>query len=236
MKNGKNQNKNGRKGKRAFSKTPLRGGALSNAHAPPVVRFSPMCFGFPDKLLTRLRYCDTLNMTCTSGAVGKEIFRWNSTYDIDVTNTGHQPLYRDTYASIYDQYAVVRATARFTIVNVNTGISVVCGHVTDDDTNISSQFNTLMEQNHGDHCILTPLAGSHSSHTFDTTWDCQEVLGIDPYASESYKTAVAADPTETSTLGIWAVPQDGSSTTTLQVIIEIIQEVLWTELTTPTIS
>lgn len=235
MKNERTKRNQKRKGSKPFRNT-LRSGANTNSHNPPIVRFSPNVFGFPDRLLTRLRYADVKNITSTIGALGTAVFRWNSCYDPDFSGVGHQPLYRDTYASVYDQYAVVRATARFTFVNVSTTISAIVGHVTDDDTSISGNFNVLMEQSHGSRAILTPLAGSKSAHTFDVNWDCQEVLGIDPFTSQTYKTSVSTDPSETSALGLWVIAQDGTSTITLQVVIEIIQEVLWTELSTPTIS
>jgi hypothetical protein len=183
--------------------------------------------------MTKLRYCDYHNLTSTSGALAKLTYRWNSTFDPYQTGVGHQPLYRDTYAGIYDHYAVVRATAIIRVVNPGT-VSSLFGAITDDDSSSSATFQTLMEQNHGRHSELTPLTGSKSDDTFVMTWDCKQILSIDPFTSEEYKTAVGSDPTEESYLVVWAIPVDGSSTNTLGVTIELIQEVLWTELTTPT--
>jgi hypothetical protein len=211
-------------------------GASNNLQNPPVVRFTPNVYGFPDRLLTQLRYSDVMNITGTAGAVGFQNFRWNSTFDPDITNTGHQPLYRDVYAAIYDSYAVIRSRARITIENTSTTYSVVCGAVIDDDSSPTTNFNILMEQNHGVRHLLTPLAGSKSSVTFDMTWDCKQILGIDPYTSQAYKTASTSNPTEASTLSIWMINQDGTNTVTVQGIIELVQEVLWTELSTPSIS
>jgi hypothetical protein len=198
------------------------------------VRFTPSVFGFPDRLVTKLRYSDILNNSSTAGSLVTYIYRWNSTFDPDLSGTGHQPLYRDTYAAVYDQYAVIRATAKVRFDNPNAAVGFICGVVTDDDSSPSSTFQTLMEQSHGQSETLTPLSGSHSSHEFVITWDCASVLNIDPFTSESYKTAVGSNPTEISTLIMWSKPIDGSSTASVQVCVELIQEVLWTELTTPT--
>jgi hypothetical protein len=206
----------------------------NSSHTPPVVRYTPSVFGFPDRLLTKLRYSDILNNASVTGSLVTYIFRWNSTFDPDLSGTGHQPLYRDTYASIYDQYAVTKATATIRFDNPNAAVGFVCGVVTDDDSTPSSTFQTLMEQNHGISTTLTPLSGSHSSHVFTITWDCQKVLNIDPFTSESYKTAVGSNPTEISTLIMWSKPVDGSSTASVQLCVDLVQEVLWTELTTPT--
>lgn len=203
-----------------------------NVHRPPIVRYTPNVFGFPDRLMTKLRYVDIQNNVSTVGALVKHVFRWNSTFDPDFSVAGHQPLYRDTYASVYDQYSVVSARAKIRFDNPNI-IGFVVGVLTDDDTSTSTTFQTLMEQNHGQSDTLTTASGSHSSREFIITWDCASVLNIDPYTSEAYKTAVGSDPTEVSTLIVWSLPIDASTTATIQFKIELEQDVLWTELTTP---
>jgi hypothetical protein len=191
-------------------------------------------FGFPDRIVTRLRYVDYHNLTCTAGALGTYIYRWNSLFDPNQTGTGHQPLYFDTLAGVYDQYAVISAKAMITFTNPSTTVATLCGVVTDDDTSTSATFQTLMEQNHGQSMLVTPLSGSLSEWTVKPTWDCASVLGIDPFASETYKTAVGSNPTEVSTLAFWAIPSDGASTIILPTRIQLEFEVLFTELTTPT--
>lgn len=188
--------------------------------------------GFPDRLVTKLKYHTLGTLTSTSGAVGTYQWRWNSTFDPDITNTGHQPLYRDTYASLYDQYAVVSASAIIKVVNTNTA-PFICGVVTDDDASPSTNLDTLCEQNHGEHTLLPPQTGALSAHTFRVKWNCKSVLGIDPFSSELYKTAVGSNPTEQSDLTLWAATSD-ASTNTLLFEATIVQEVLWTELSTPT--
>jgi len=236
----KNQNKNRNKSSRSRTRrlprlskksTKQSNSVVSN---PPVVRYTPDVYGFPDRLLTKLRYADVLTAVSTSGALNTYIFRWNSTFDPDLSGTGHQPLYRDTYASVYDQYSVVRAWARVRFDNTSTSVGFVIGCVTDDDASPSTTFQTLMEQSHGLDSTLTALAGSHSSHEFTLTWDASKVLNIDPFSSETYKTAVGSNPTEISSLVMWSKPIDGSSTATCLITVELIQEVLWTELSTPT--
>ncbi len=208
--------------------------AITAVSNPPVVRYTPDVYGFPDRLLTKLRYSDVLTAVSTTGALNTYIFRWNSTFDPDFSGTGHQPLFRDTYASVYDQYAVVRASARIRFDNTSSSVGFIVGVVTDDDTTPSTTFQTLMEQSHGVQTSLTALAGSHSSHEFSVSWDASKILNIDPFSSETYKTAVGSNPTEISSLVMWSKPIDGSSTATCLITIELVQEVLWTELSTPT--
>jgi hypothetical protein len=197
----------------------------------PIVRFSPPVFGFPDRLMTKLRYHQLGNLTSTLGAVGTQVFRWNSIYDPDATGVGHQPLYRDQLAGIYDHYSVVRARAQLRFTNDSADPFAV-GALTDDDTTGPTSIDTLCEQSHGLHAILSPLTGSRSSVRFQLAWDCQKILGIDPFNTQGYKTTVANNPTEESDLICWAADLAGSTAGVLY-DIEIEYEVLWTELADP---
>lgn len=199
-----------------------------------VVRYQPDVFGFPDKLLTRIRYCDNFFITSTGGAQGLQVYRWNSTFDPDYTNSGHQPMYRDTYAAIYNHYSVVSARARIQFVNAVTTVPFMIGITTDDsETGFNTSVNAFREENRSKTHLITPLSGSNSSSFFQATWDCYTILNIDPYASETYKTPVGSNPDEVSTLGIAAWTVD-ASTNSVAFAIELEQTVLWTDLTTPT--
>jgi hypothetical protein len=197
-----------------------------------MVESSRIATGFPNKIVTKLRYHDLLTLTSTAGSLAKYLFRWNSTFDPDFTGTGHQPLYRDTFAGIYDQYSVVSATAVIKFVNSTTTVYQV-GCVTEDDSSSSTLITTLCEQNDGYNTILPPLSGALTTKTFNLSWDCKKKLGIDPYASETYKTANGANATEESFLVLWAAPID-SSTNSVYFEIDLVQTVLYTELQTPT--
>jgi len=221
----KKQRSNGRRS----SQNTNDSGAIANQR---VSRFVPNVFGFPDKLQTTLRYHFLGAINSVSGATGKQVFRWNSVYDPDYTNAGHQPLYRDSFAAVYDQYAVVSARVTIRYTNPNTTTFLV-GALTDDDSTSSTSTDTLCEQSHGMRALLTPLSGSRSEQTFKMTWTCKDVLGIDPYASELYKTGVGSDPTEVSTLILWAADVTGA-TNGILVDVMLEQDVLFTELATPT--
>lgn len=188
--------------------------------------------GFPHSMVAHLRYVDTYALTITSGSLAKQVMRWNSTFDPDSTGTGHQPLYRDIFASIYDQYAVISASIEVKFVN-NTTSTIVCGIVSEDDATSSSTVDTLCEQALGEHTILPPLTGALSTHTFKMNWNCKDFLHIDPFASQTYKTAVGSNPSEESDLVLWATDFDAASIS-VTAHVTLVQEVLWTELTSPT--
>jgi hypothetical protein len=160
--------------------------------------------------------------------------RWNSTYDPDATGTGHQPLYRDTFAGIYSHYAVISAAAVITFINTST-VPLLVGVCNEDDLTAGTDARLLMEMSKGQHKLLPPLTGSLSSITFNIDWDCKKNLSIDPYTSEDYKSFVGENPSEESSLVLWATTVDGSSATGYS-NVSMVQHVLWSELTTQTIS
>lgn len=61
------------------------------------------------------------------GSTGNNVWQFvgNACYDPDLTGIGHQPLYFDNYASVYERYHVTYATISVTVVNhfVNTAVN-----------------------------------------------------------------------------------------------------------------
>jgi len=193
-----------------------------------------LVYGFPDRMQTKLRYNQTVDLISGGGAlVGSRLFRMN---DITIpTASGHQPMYRDTYAAIYENYAVV--ASRLTVKFINTSATNVfkVGAAIDSGISTSSNATELCERSHGQHTILPPLAGSLSSRTFTVPWNCRTILGIDPYTSDQYKTPITSSPTNMSEVQIWVLDlTTGTSGITLDVTIEY--DVLFTELSTPATS
>jgi len=184
-------------------------------------------------MVTKMRYCDTVAVGSTAGAIGKYIWRVNDCFDPDYTSTGHQPLYRDTYASLYDFYTVHTAVATVTFVNPGS-VPAHCGVLLDEDVATSTAYTTLMEQNTGQHKLLPAQNGSLSTHTFTIVFDAWKMFGWDTTASLSSKTLWANTPNVVACLLTWIQPVDLSSTVTYYVNIEIDMTVQCSDLQTPT--
>jgi len=222
---GKRGSKASKGGKQKFSDVIIGGDSKIRS-------FVPRTFGFPLKLMTTLRYHTNMTLASTAGSVAQYGFRWNSIFDPDLTSTGHQPLYRDTFAGIYDHYAVVSARASIFVNNASTTIAQIAVS-TDDDGSPTSTYDTFCEQNLGTRVLLGSINSGSNDFAFSLAWDCKKVLGIDPYASELYKTSVTANPDEQSVLWITNVAyESGSASVGCDVMIEY--DVLFTELATAT--
>lgn len=55
-----------------------------------------------------MRYCDTIAWSLSAGTTQVQQFRMNSTFDPDVTGSGHQPYGRDQLAALFNHYRVFR--------------------------------------------------------------------------------------------------------------------------------
>lgn len=216
---------------RALITTPADGPGIINVSAGP----GSYMLGFPPRILCNLRYHETSGSTSTLGSIATTKYRWNSMFDPQVAVGGHQPLYSDNFAAVYDHYAVVSAVAVVKFVNLSTATLNV-GVVTDDDSTTPTTIDALSEQTTGMHTVLPPQSGSLSSRTFTINWSCEKALGIDPFASESYKSATTADPSEQSILSCWGAAPFAPASADFAVDVTFTYHVLYSELSTQAIN
>jgi hypothetical protein len=170
-------------------------------------------------------------MTSTVGSIAKQVYRWNSIFDVDLTGGGHQPLYHDTYAAIYNNYTVVKARARIKFINTSTA-PVIVGLTTDDNSTSATNVDTLSEQNHGRQEILPPISGALSVKQFHDKWDFATWFNVNPLSADSVKTTIGTDPNDISALVCFMQTLD-ASTASCYIEAEIVQEVLFSELLSP---
>lgn len=76
---------------------------------------------FNDKFTVRLSYADNYrhDIAQNGSASAVQTFRMNSIFDPDITGTGHQPLFRDVWASQYDYYAVIECSYKIRMYNAH---------------------------------------------------------------------------------------------------------------------
>lgn len=190
-----------------------------------------MTFGFPNSIVTKLRYADFFTLTAASGVVSSQIFRANSVFDPDFTGTGHQPMYFDQWAAIYDQYVVLGAkiTAEFT--STSSTLSQIVGIVGDDDATISGVLTNLLEQNNGYSAVQHAGTGAK---TITATFAPMEMFGVDAKDDGSSQTPVTTNPSEEWYWKCYSIFSDGLSATTTFLKVEIEYTVKFSELKSPT--
>lgn len=102
---------------------------------------------FPTRMAGKLTYCETITRTESVSPQNIQFMSCNSLYDPNATGAGHQPYGHDTYATIYNQYTVMKAkitvTAAQLVSNTNAftwGIGIV------DDTATNPGYDYTFER------------------------------------------------------------------------------------------
>jgi len=134
--------------------------------------------GFPDKVSVKLRYVERLDIT-TAGGVPyyNHIFRANSLYDPDYTGTGHQPLYFDQYAAIYDRYKV-RGCKLVMVINNASGVNAM--DVSAVHSTTTTPFTTTAKMVEQTDSLLTKFCPISQQYPVVLKYyvDCSEGFGI----------------------------------------------------------
>jgi len=178
-------------------------------------------YGFPNSIVTQLRYCEYVQLTSTSGGSVANVFRANGIFDPDYTSTGHQAMYRDTYAGIYDYYSVLGSKLTCTFQSRSDSLGFIVGLQGSDTPTPSTSVTTWMEQNNGVHTLIGPR--NNGSKTLFITYSPNENLGSDVKDDNSSLTAVGSDPGSTQAyyFNVLAAVEDAVSTGQVTIMVEI---------------
>jgi len=140
--------------------------------------------GFPEKMITTLRYTDILNVSNSGGVTGKS-FRLNSLYDPNATDLGHQPAYFDQYSLIYAKYRVISSTIKVTFSPASSDTEITAdgpwcvGITANSSGNFPTNIQTLCEQNRTVSSMLTRDSGTALAR-HQLTYQPKRDMGIAP--------------------------------------------------------
>lgn len=183
-----------------------------------------LIFGFPNSIITKLRYCTSVSLVAGAGASAIHVFSANSIFDPDVTGVGHQPMYRDQYAALYENYVVLGSQINVEFVNHNTGSGCIVSVNGDNDTTIPSAIDARTEQSNA---IATAMAPASKSTLF-MTYSPEKHLGTTD--TDQGITAVGSSPSNQWYYGIAMAHIDATSSLTTYARVEIEYTVKFTEL------
>lgn len=192
--------------------------------------------GFPSQLRTKLRYCDVITLTSTA-SVGTYTFRMNSLFDPDFTSIGHQPYYYDQLAALYNRYAVQGSTLKATfslVVNSTSTIQpsgpVVVGVKLDDDGSlVTTDRTTLQEENDSITEFLGNGSGGHNMTTITVNYNPKRDLGI-LATNDALVSVTSANPTRPWFANLFMFEEGASTTAICKVKVEMIFDVIFSEL------
>jgi len=207
----------------------------SQHEARMIPGLGPLEYGFPNSIITKIRYCDEFSYNSNLAGVASNIWRANGIFDPDYTNIGHQPLYRDNFAAIYDFYTVLGSKITVHFQSESATLGAFVGIVGSDTPSISTTRATLREMNNAVSTIIGSV--NNGSKTLTMTYSPEEQLGANVKDDSSSMTSVGADPTAGEGqyyYGVWAATADSASTCKITVQIEIEYTVKFTYLSKPT--
>lgn len=185
----------------------------------------------PPKLTTEHRYCDFFSLqTAPAGAMLAQDFMLNSMYDPDITNTGHQPFYRDQLAQLYTKYKVVKVKLHgYAVENAYNyapvGIASIYG---EDLGGTNSDIQYLWERPHCKPMVLR----SEKITLAKTKWlKVAKLLNLSDleYASDSYAVAVGSNPSQPAYWRIMLRSIDSASQPYVTIIVDMRFVVEWSE-------
>lgn len=115
--------------------------------------------GFPDRMITKLEYRDSLDLNSPYGTIELRDYRLNSIYDPTVASGGHQPNWRDQYSLIYQKYRVFKATYEIKLVPISSnGTPIRVVTLATADSTPPMDIATAWEQNRTTNRLIPPGA------------------------------------------------------------------------------
>lgn len=162
----------------------------------------------PKNKLVKLRYCDTFQLDPTGvDAAVRWRFRSNSIYDPDYTAAGHNPMYYNQLAALYESYEVIGSQIRVDF-SPTTSLGAIVGVMLDNDHAVANTNRThLMENPASRYKIITP--NSSKPVTIKRNWSARKTFGKN-YNRDDNEALFGANPVNESDFMIWCVNQQGT--------------------------
>jgi hypothetical protein len=192
-------------------------------------------FGFPDRMVTKLRYVDNFNLTGAAGVVGANVFRFNSCFDPDLTGVGHQPMYFDQFAGAvgtgpYGRYRVISAKATVSfmqtsppaIAATNVGPIVVGLQTSATSGLYATNLSGLCEASNSTWTQLGDKAGGNNVKSLTATYYPRRDLGVSQ-DDDTVSAAYNGNPSQVFHLIPWKIDTIGAAAVTA--LVEIIYTV-----------
>jgi len=190
----------------------------------------PIGLGFPKRMVITHKYTEVLAMGASSGAFTKYQFSCNGMYDPNISGTGHQPMYFDQMAALYNHYTVIgsKINIKFTPSIANQeGMYVGC--YLDDDTTTTNvtDISAVSEQTTGKITVIPP--SSTDTRHFTRKWSAKKTFGGSVLGNDLLQGNAAGNPSE-QTYYTFAIQGFGANSVYATAFIEYTFIAVWDEL------
>jgi len=158
-----------------------------------------------------IKYSDNFLVSSGSGVTpGGNVWRMNSCFDPDYTNLGHQPLYFDQFAAVYDNYVVLASKITCTFSPNGDGAApFVIGITQGNSPSFASSMYTLQEQNKSFTSVLGDKDGT-SVKTLTASYAPYPCLGVST-SDDTVQAGVTGNPAKQWYAYTWVQDRSGNS-------------------------
>lgn len=181
---------------------------------------------FPDNLVCQLKYSDSYVLTSTGNAMSsRQYMRLNSINDPDQTGTGHQPLWHDQLAAIYERYVVTKSRMKVTfsaypnaIATANPSGPLIVGVTGDQDASISSTITTTLENS--EWRVIQNALGGNNVVVLSVDYTPKKQLGL-PETDDTVGAAFGSNPSAQWYGAIYCIEQGPASPSSVVASVEM---------------
>lgn len=157
--------------------------------------------GLPQKVMVKHKYVTTYATTIGSGLTPTYVvMNANGMYDPEVALGGHQPMYFDQYAGLYNHYTVIGSRVKFTISNGDTqesqySYSLVAYRDDDGNPPSSATMEGLAEQTQGNRLVTIP-GGANNIYSSSLSFSAKKTFGGSILGNPNLRGSATSNPTE----------------------------------------
>lgn len=226
-----------RSSKKTFT-PPRKGGGPLNAGL--ITRISRNNYGFPDRLKTKLQYCDVIQLAASAGSPAVWQFRMTSCFDPDYTGTGHQPQWFDQLAGVYQAYRVLGSKITVTFspnqvsdIEANDKGPYIVGITGNENVSFgSANYPALLEDANSVNTVLGDKQGANNVKTLSLTYSPMRDMDSDPL-DQSLRALTSNNPSRNFYANVWALDMSEASN---QDVVAKVQIEFMVEFSTPRIN
>lgn len=193
-------------------------------------------YGFPDKLVTRLRYCDHYTLTGNAGVIGNQVMRANSCFDPDLTGVGHKPMWFDQFCGAspsapYGRYRVIGSKIKATfstssppsLVATNVG-PIVVYILKDNNSTLNATSDIQIRETSGSKfAFISDKSGGHNVATVVNTYSPNRDIGM-AIGDDTIEAPYNANPSQGYYWHVGKIDDTGAGAVVAYVEIEYLVE------------
>lgn len=186
--------------------------------------------GFPRQLTMSHKYVENVQVSSSTGIMGKYLWSCNGLYDPNITGGGHQPMYFDQLAALYDHYVVTQSKIQVWIqTQTAASTGFICGININDDATVTGTSAT--ETAESAQSTLTVVGYAPSAPKYMTaTWNAKKVFAGDPLTNTELQGTSAANPTEVSNYVVFWQHFNSTVAVAVDIVVQITYTATWKEL------